>query len=116
MKTALQVTVSSVLGLALIGLALFWPAGRFDYWQAWVFLGIFVVLSAIYTVYVGMKNPEVLRRRMHAGPAHESRPVQKIVSSGVVLMSSPCWLSPRSTIDSAGRTCLLRLCSSAICW
>jgi len=67
MKTALQVTVSSVLGLALIGLALFWPAGRFDYWQAWVFLGIFVVLSAIYTVYVGMKNPEVLRRRMHAG-------------------------------------------------
>jgi protein-S-isoprenylcysteine O-methyltransferase Ste14 len=86
MKTALQVTVSSVLGLALIGLALFWPAGRFDYWQAWVFLGIFVVLSAIYTVYVGMKNPEVLRRRMHAGPAHESRPVQKIVSSGVVLM------------------------------
>jgi uncharacterized membrane protein YidH (DUF202 family) len=86
MKTALQVTVSSVLGLALIGLALFWPAGRFDCWQAWVFLGIFVVLSAIYTVYVGMKNPEVLRRRMHAGPAHESRPVQKIVSSGVVLM------------------------------
>jgi protein-S-isoprenylcysteine O-methyltransferase Ste14 len=86
MKTALQVTVSSVLGLALIGLALFWPAGTFDYWQAWVFLGIFVVLSAIYTVYVGMKNPEVLRRRMHAGPAYESRPVQKIVSSGVVLM------------------------------
>ena len=86
MKTALQVTVSSVLGLALIGLALFWPAGTFDYWQAWVFLGIFVVLSVIYTVYVGMKNPEVLRRRMNAGPAHESRPVQKIVSSGVVLM------------------------------
>ena len=86
MTTALQVTVSSVLGLALIGLALFWPAGTFDYWQAWVFLGIFVVLSAIYTVYVGMKNPEVLRRRMNAGPTHESRPVQKIVSSGVVLM------------------------------
>jgi protein-S-isoprenylcysteine O-methyltransferase Ste14 len=86
MKTALQVTVSSVLGLALIGLALFWPAGTFDYWQAWVFLGIFVVLSVICTVYVGMKNPEVLRRRMNAGPTHESRPVQKIVSSGVVLM------------------------------
>ncbi len=86
MKTALQVTASSVLGLALIGLALFWPAGTFDYWQAWVFLGVFVVLSAVYTVYVGMKNPEVLRRRMHAGPTAETRPVQKIVSSGVVLM------------------------------
>jgi protein-S-isoprenylcysteine O-methyltransferase Ste14 len=85
MKIGLQITTTSLLGLALIGLALFWPAGTFDYWQAWVFLGIFVVLSVIYTVYVGVKNPEVLRRRMNAGPTHESRPVQKVVSSGVVL-------------------------------
>jgi protein-S-isoprenylcysteine O-methyltransferase Ste14 len=86
MKTALQLTLSSVLGFALFGLALFWPAGTFDYWQAWVFLGIFVVLSAIYSVYLGIKNPEALRRRMRAGPTAETRPVQKIVSSGVVLM------------------------------
>jgi protein-S-isoprenylcysteine O-methyltransferase Ste14 len=85
MKIGLQITTTSLLGLALIGLALFWPAGTFDYWQAWVFLGTFVVLSVIYTVYVGVKNPEVLRRRMNAGPTHESRPVQKVVSSGVVL-------------------------------
>jgi protein-S-isoprenylcysteine O-methyltransferase Ste14 len=85
MKIGLQITATSLLGLALIGLALFWPAGTFDYWQAWVFLSIFVVLSVIYTVYVGVKNPEVLRRRMNAGPTHESRPVQKVVSSGVVL-------------------------------
>ena len=86
MKTALQVTASSVVGLVLMGLALFWPAGTLDYWQAWVFLGVFVVLSAVYTVYVGIKSPEVLRRRMHAGPTAETRPVQKVVSSGVVLM------------------------------
>jgi len=85
MKIGLQIATTSLLGLALIGLALFWPAGTFDYWQAWVFLGIFVVLSVIYTVHVGVKNPEVLRRRMNAGPTHESRPVQKVVSSGVVL-------------------------------
>ena len=62
--------VTQCLDFALIGLALFWPAGTFDYWQAWVFLGIFVVLSAIYTVYVGMKNPEVLRAAdaCRAGP------------------------------------------------
>jgi protein-S-isoprenylcysteine O-methyltransferase Ste14 len=86
MKTALQVTASSVIGLALFGLALFWPAGTLDYWQAWVFLGIFVVLSAVYTVYLGLKDPEILRRRMHAGPTAETRPAQKIASSGVILM------------------------------
>jgi protein-S-isoprenylcysteine O-methyltransferase Ste14 len=85
MKLLLQAVAASLFGLVFFAVPLFWPAGTFDYWQAWVFLGIFVVLSVIYTVYVGVKNPEVLRRRMNAGPTHESRPVQKVVSSGVVL-------------------------------
>jgi protein-S-isoprenylcysteine O-methyltransferase Ste14 len=74
-----------VLGLALMALTLFWPAGTIHYWQAWVFFGMFVGLSVIYTAYAGMRSPEVLRRRLNAGPLHESRPVQKIVSVGVVL-------------------------------
>jgi protein-S-isoprenylcysteine O-methyltransferase Ste14 len=85
MRTALQVTTTSVLSLALFALALFWPAGTFDYWQAWLFLGVFTALSVVYTVYVALTNPAVLRRRMNAGPRHESRPVQKVVSAGVVL-------------------------------
>ena len=85
MKTALQVTATSVLSFGLFALALFWPAGTFDYWQAWVFLGVYVALSVIYTVYMGLTNPAVLRRRMNAGPQYESRPVQKIVIAGVVL-------------------------------
>lgn len=85
MKTAIQMTVTSVLSLALMALALFWPAGTLDYWQAWVFFGVFVAMSVISTVYLGVKTPEVLRRRMNAGPGYESRPVQKIVSAGVVL-------------------------------
>ena len=85
MKTALQVTATSVLSFGLFALALFWPAGTFDYWQAWVFLGVYVALSVIYTVYMGLTNPAVLRRRMNAGPQYESRPVQKVVIAGVVL-------------------------------
>jgi protein-S-isoprenylcysteine O-methyltransferase Ste14 len=85
MKTALQVTTSSLVALGLIALALFFPAGTFDYWQAWVFFGMFVGLSVIYVVYAALTNPAVLRRRMNAGPQHESRPVQKIVSVGLVL-------------------------------
>jgi len=85
MKTALQVTATSVLSFGLFALALFWPAGTFDYWQAWVFLGVYVALSVIYTVYAGLTNPAVLRRRMNAGPRHESRPVQKVIIAGIVL-------------------------------
>jgi protein-S-isoprenylcysteine O-methyltransferase Ste14 len=86
MKTTVQATVFSVVGLALFVVALFWPAGTFDYWQAWVYLGGFVVLGTIYTVYLAVKRPEVLRRRMNAGPAAETRLVQKIVSSGFYVM------------------------------
>jgi len=85
MKTALQATMSSLFAFALIMLAMFWPAGTFDYWQAWVFLGVFVVLAVIYTIYMVVTNPVALRRRMNAGPSHETRPVQKVVSTGVGL-------------------------------
>ena len=63
MKTAFQLTTSSVLSLALMALALFWPAGTLRYWQAWVFFGTFVALSLGYLVYAGLTSPEVLRRR-----------------------------------------------------
>jgi protein-S-isoprenylcysteine O-methyltransferase Ste14 len=85
MKTALQAATSSVFAFALIMLALFWPAGTFDYWQAWVFLGVFVTLAVIHTIYMGVTNPAALRRRMNVGPSHETRPVQKVVSAGVGL-------------------------------
>jgi protein-S-isoprenylcysteine O-methyltransferase Ste14 len=85
MKTALQATTSSVLSLALMAVALFWPAGTLDYWEGWVFFGVFVGLSLSYTAFVGLTNPEVLRRRLNAGPQHEFRPVQKIVIAGVMV-------------------------------
>src|SRR2546423_13943401 len=83
MKTVLQVMAVSIVGFGLFGLALFWPAGTFNYWQAWTFIGTFAVLSVIYPIYMAAKNPEVLRRRMHAGPVAETRPVQKIITIGV---------------------------------
>lgn len=85
MRTAFRATVSSVLAFALFGAALFWPAGTFDYWQAWVFLAIFGAMGTVCSIYLGVKYPEVLRRRMNAGPAAETRPVQKMVSAGVYL-------------------------------
>jgi hypothetical protein len=56
MKTTVQVTAVSVIGFVLFGVALFWPAGTFDYWQAWVFLGVFIVLGRAYTIYHGYRE------------------------------------------------------------
>ena len=41
MKLGFQTAVASVFGLVFFGLALFLPAGTFNYWQAWVFIAVY---------------------------------------------------------------------------
>ena len=85
MKVALQAAGSSLIGLVLFGLLLFLPAGTFDYWQAWVFIAVFTISTTGLSIYLLLTNPAVLQRRMHAGPAAETRTVQKIASSGLFM-------------------------------
>ncbi|HTQ20211.1 isoprenylcysteine carboxylmethyltransferase family protein [Mycobacterium sp.] len=85
MKTGVQATVSSIIGLAVFGLILFLPAGTLKYWQAWVFLGVFTAASTGPAIYMARTNPAVLQRRMHSGPTAESRTIQKIVNIGFYL-------------------------------
>jgi protein-S-isoprenylcysteine O-methyltransferase Ste14 len=85
MKIALQTLASSVFGLVFFGLALFLPAGTFHYWQAWVFIAIFAVVTTLPSVYLALKNPAALQRRMRAGPAAETRPAQRVAISATIL-------------------------------
>lgn len=79
MKTAVRLGISSIIGLVVLGLILFYPAGTFDYWQAWVFIAIFTIATLVPSVYLARTNPAALRRRMHGGPLAEARTVQKFV-------------------------------------
>jgi protein-S-isoprenylcysteine O-methyltransferase Ste14 len=83
MKTGIQATASSLMGFVLFGLALFLPAGTFNYWQAWVFIAVFTATTAGPSIYWAVRRPEVLRRRMNAGPTAETRPAQKIIVASV---------------------------------
>jgi protein-S-isoprenylcysteine O-methyltransferase Ste14 len=85
-KLTVQLVLSVVWGALFFGLALFWPAGTFHYWQAWAFVGVYVVSSIVPTAYVAKKNPAALRRRLHAGPTAESRPAQRIIITATILL------------------------------
>jgi protein-S-isoprenylcysteine O-methyltransferase Ste14 len=80
-KIALQSIVSGVVGLVVFGLLVFWPAGTFDYWRGWAFIVVFATATTIPSLYLAAKNPAALKRRMHAGPAAETRLLQKIIIS-----------------------------------
>jgi protein-S-isoprenylcysteine O-methyltransferase Ste14 len=86
MKLFIQAVAASLFALVFFGVLLFWPAGTFNYWQAWVFIAIFTAVSSGPTMYWGLRKPEVLRRRMHAGPIAETRTVQKIATVGTIAM------------------------------
>lgn len=74
--------ISGLIGVVVIGLLLFGSAGTINYWQAWVFIAIFAVTTTVPNVYLALRQPEVLQRRMQSGPASETRPVQKLISIG----------------------------------
>ncbi|HEX7428292.1 MAG TPA: isoprenylcysteine carboxylmethyltransferase family protein [Mycobacterium sp.] len=86
MKIALQLLASAVFGVLFMGVVLFWPAGTFDYWQAWVFIAVFIVGTMVPSMYLAVKYPDALRRRMTSGPFAETRLVQKLVTVGIVVM------------------------------
>ncbi|MBN1940205.1 MAG: isoprenylcysteine carboxylmethyltransferase family protein [Candidatus Aminicenantes bacterium] len=68
---------------AVFGLALFLPAGTLRYWEAWVYIGILMILMAGVMVYFLKHDPEVLERRMKA---KEKEQAQKAVVASVVIM------------------------------
>jgi protein-S-isoprenylcysteine O-methyltransferase Ste14 len=83
-KLWIQAIAASLSGLVFFCVFLFGPAGTFRYWEAWVFIAVFAVMSTGPTVYWGLRKPEVLRRRMRSGPMAETRPAQKVATVGIV--------------------------------
>jgi protein-S-isoprenylcysteine O-methyltransferase Ste14 len=73
----------------IMGLLLFIPAGTVHYWQAWIYLSIFVGASALTTFYLMKNDPALLRRRMSGGPTAEKRRTQKII----MLFTSPGFIA-----------------------
>ncbi len=76
---------SSLFGALSMAALLFLPAGTFDFWQAWMFMGVFVGASAILTVYLAVESPQLLKRRMKVGPRAEEEKTQKIAVRLVML-------------------------------
>jgi protein-S-isoprenylcysteine O-methyltransferase Ste14 len=58
---------------------LFIPAWTLDYWRAWTFLAVYFGCSLAITLYLMVRDPKLLQRRMSAGPTAEKEATQKII-------------------------------------
>jgi len=81
----LKVAVQLLLFPIVMGALLFLPAGTLDYWEAWVFVAVFFACSAAIGIWLMIKDPKLLERRMNVGPAAEKETAQKIIVAFALL-------------------------------
>jgi len=74
---------------AVVAALLFVPAGTLLYWQAWIYLAIFIGASALTMVDLMRRDPALLQRRMSGGPLAEKRPAQRLI----MLCASICFIA-----------------------
>lgn len=79
-KLAAQVTAKFGIGLVVIWLALFLPAGSLAFWNGWLYLGLFTGLMAVALAYLWLRDPALLEKRLRT---KERQKTQK----GVILAS-----------------------------
>ena len=63
----------------VMGIVLFLSAWSFNYWQAWVFIVVYAIVTAQMTFSLLKNDPALLERRMTGGPRAEQRPAQRMI-------------------------------------
>ena len=65
-KLFFQAILKMLAGILLVALLLFAPAKTFDYWNAWLLIGVLFVPMFIAGIILMIKSPELLRKRLNA--------------------------------------------------
>ena len=86
MKLFFGAITKFLLGVVLVGLLIFLPAGTFSYFNGWILMGILFVPMFFAGIVMMVKNPELLKSRLNAKEkAHEQSLVVKL--SGLMFLA-----------------------------
>ena len=72
-----------ILGIVIVGVLLFMPANTFEYWNAWLFMGILFIPMFIAGIILMIKNPMLLKSRLEV-KEKEKEQKQVILYSGLM--------------------------------
>ena len=63
-KLFFDAIIKITVGIILIGLLVFLPAGSFSYWNGWLLMGLLFIPMFIAGIVMMIKSPDLLRRRL----------------------------------------------------
>ena len=66
MKLFFEAIFKFILGVLIIGLLMFLPAGTFGFWNAWLLMGLLFIPMFIAGIILMIKNPYLLKKRLDA--------------------------------------------------
>ena len=81
----LNAIIRYILGVILVGVLLFVPAGTLNYWNAWLLMGILFIPMFIVGIILMFKNPMLLKSRLDVREK-ESEQKQVILYSGLMFL------------------------------
>lgn len=82
----IQALKKFILGLILISILLFLPAGTLSYPNAWLFIGLLFVPMFIAGILLMIKSPDLLKRRLNS-KENESEQKLLVIISGLMFIS-----------------------------
>lgn len=80
MKLFISAVTKTLLGLLLVGLLIFLPAGSIDYFGGWLFISLLFVPMLILGVFLFIKSPDLLKKRLDGKE-------KQLTQKGVVALS-----------------------------
>ena len=84
-KLFLNAIIKYISGVILVGVLLFVPAGTFNYWNAWLFMGILFIPMFIAGIILMIKNPTLLKNRLDVKEKEKDQK-QVIIYSGLMFL------------------------------
>ena len=81
-----RLALGAVFQPALLGLLLFYPPGRFEWWRAWVLMGVFFVATVVSIVVLARTNPTILIERFQP-PLQQGQPLADKVIVVVLIVA-----------------------------
>lgn len=89
-KLFLQAIIKFLLGVLIIGILLFIPAGTIEYRNAWLFMGLLFIPMFIVGIIMMIKNPDLLRKRLNAKENEKTQKIVIVISGIMFILGFVC--------------------------
>lgn len=84
-KLFVQAITKFIIGAVAVALLIFLPAGTWNYWNGWLFMGLLFVPMFIAGIVLMIKNPQLLQKRLDA-KEKESEQKTVVLLSGIMFL------------------------------